>query len=100
MEQDNKPTNRKLNSVLFIIVATVANLVIMIALFVLLAVLYGRFIAPRINQEASQVIIVFIFFFSVAGSYFFYHLFVKWLSKKVDMDKYFDPIFSFKRRRK
>ena len=85
---------------LFIIAATVANLVIMLALFVLLAFVYGRLLARFFNQEAGQIIIVIIFFLSVAGSYFFYHFFVKSLSKRIDMDKYFDPIFKFRGRRR
>lgn len=101
MEQEqNRPINKKLNSVLFIIGATVLNLALMIALFILLAVLYARFLAPFLNQGASQLIIVFIFFLSVIGSYFFYHLFIKWLSKRVDMEKYFDPIFKFSSRKR
>ena len=99
-EKSSRPVNRKLNSLLFIIGATALNLVIMVSLFAILALIYGRFLASNFDQEASQIIIVLIFFLSVAGSYFFYHFFVKWLSHRVDMEKYFDPIFRFKGRKK
>ncbi len=92
--QNNRTINKKLNSVFFIIGATVLNLVIMIGIFILLTILYGRFLAPHLaNQTSGQIILVFIFFISVIGSYVFYHLFIKWISNKIDMEKYFDPIF-------
>ncbi|MGI9255378.1 MAG: hypothetical protein ACR2PY_00415 [Salinispira sp.] len=93
-KQINRTINKKLNSVFFIIGATVLNLVIMIGIFILLTILYGRFLAPHLaNQTSGQIILVFIFFISVIGSYVFYHLFIKWISNKIDMEKYFDPIF-------
>ncbi len=88
-----KNGKKKLNSVLFVLVATLVNLLVMIAVFLLLSMLYGSFLAPQFSQAAGQVAVILIFFISVVTSYFFYHFFVKWLSKRIDMDRYFDPIF-------
>ncbi len=93
-EKTDISTGRKrVNSLLFILGATVANVILMIALFLLLSFLYGRLLARYVGQNFSQIMIVLIFFLSVATSYFCYHFLIKWLSEKVDMDRYFDPVF-------
>lgn len=99
-EQSGKKMNKKLNSVLFILGATVVNVGIMIAMLLLLATLYARFLSGVFGQGGAQVALIIIFFLSVASSYLFYHLFIKWLSKRVDMDKYFDPIFRIGARKR
>lgn len=99
-EKSGRKMNKKLNSVLFILGATVVNVGIMIAMLLLLATLYARFLSGVFGQGGAQVALIVIFFVSVASSYLFYHLFIKWLSKKVDMDKYFDPIFRIGARKR
>lgn len=73
--------------------ATVVNVVLMVAIFVLLFWLYGTLIAPRVSPQATSYILIVLFVASIALTYFIYHRLVKWISKKWDLDEYFDPIF-------
>lgn len=97
--QNGKQPKRKLNTVLFILGATVANVAVMLAIWFLLTFLYARFLSGFFNQSVSTVIIVLIIFISMISSYFFYHFFVRWLGKKVDMERYFDPIVQIKSKK-
>lgn len=85
--------NKKANTVLFMIGATVANVVIMVAIFAILFVLYGRFVAPAVSPELTQIMLIVVFIGSIALTYFIYHRIIKWLSAKYDLDKHFEPIF-------
>jgi len=85
--------NKRLNTVLFILGATVTNLLIMAILaaggFLLLSVLPFGSSAPGIKS----MLMIVVFFGAIVGSFFIYHAIVKAISKRVDMDKYFHPIF-------
>ena len=85
--------NKKANTVLFILGATVANVVIMIVIFLGLFVLFGRLIAPSLSPQVNQSIMLVLFIGSIVATYFIYHRLVKWLSAKYDLEQYFDPIF-------
>lgn len=85
--------NKRLNTALFILGATVVNLLVMAILavggFLLLSVL-------PIGESASglrSLLMIVVFFGAIVGSFFIYHAIVKAVSKRVDMDKYFHPIF-------
>ena len=90
--------NKKANTVLFMLGATVFNVVTMVAIFVVLFLLYGRFLATYISPQVGQVIIIVLFIGSIALTYFIYHRLIRWISNKWNLDDYFDPIFS--RRKK
>lgn len=95
-----KTPNRKLNSVLFVLGATVMNILVMIGAFAILFMLHIRFLAPLVSQDLSLWITVGILIVSILMSYFLYHLFIKWFSRRVDMEKYFDPLFRVGGRKK
>lgn len=90
--------NKKANTILFMVGATVFNVVVMIAIFVVMFLLYGRFFAAVISPQIGQIIIIVLFIGSIALTYFIYHRVIKWISNKWDLDEHFDPIFS--RRKK
>jgi hypothetical protein len=89
--------NKKANTILFVLGATVVNVLVMIVIFLVLFILYGRFIAQAISPQVNQIIILVLFVGSIVATYFIYHRMVKWISAKWDMEKYFDPIFRRKR---
>jgi hypothetical protein len=89
-----------MNTVVFILGATVVNMVLMIALFLLTFVLFGIFIAPRLPPAVNSVFILVLFVLSVVGTYFVYHKIVAFLSTRVELEKYFDPIFKSKKKRR
>jgi cytochrome b subunit of formate dehydrogenase len=91
--------NRKLNSVLFILGATVVNIVLMVGLVILFLLLYGQFLSPLFSETVSQIAIVLILFSAVALTYFLYHLFIKWLPAGSIWIGYFDPLFRIGRKK-
>ncbi len=90
--------NRKMNTVLFVLGATVVNVLLMVVLFLILFVLFARFVAPAMAPEAGQFVLLALLLVSIAGTYFIYHRLIVVLQQKVDMEKYFDPIFGKRRR--
>ncbi len=85
--------NKKANTVLFVLGATVVNVVMMLAIFLVLFVLYGKFLSPLIPDQIDQIMMLVLFIGSIVLTYFIYHRMIKFFSNKIDMDKYFDPIF-------
>jgi membrane associated rhomboid family serine protease len=90
--------NKKLNTFLFILGATVVNLLIVIALFLLLLFLFVQFLAPLLAEEVAMWGTIFTFVVAVALSFIIYQALIKQLTKRIDMNKYFDPIFAPRRR--
>jgi hypothetical protein len=91
----NKEMNKKVNTLLFVLGATLFNILVTIIVFValLLAAL------KLLPESASAGTIPFVFIASLAASFFIYNKTLKIIMKKVDMDKYFDPIFKARRRK-
>ena len=90
--------NKRVNTVLFVIGASIVNVVIMLILFLGLFVLFARFLAPSLSPGVNQLIMVLIFVASIAVTYFIYHRLVKLLSQRINMDAYFDPIFGKRKK--
>ena len=84
--------NKKANTALFVLGATVFNLVIMALLFfvplILLSLIFGERLAGVFG-----VLSIVLFFAALVGSFFVYGFVMKKVSARVDMDKYFEPIF-------
>jgi cytochrome c biogenesis protein CcdA len=85
--------NKRTNTVLFLIGATVFNLLVMFALIVVLLVAIGALFRDSLSPNLMAILMVVIFIGSIAASFLIYSRVIKWLSRKVDMDKYFMPIF-------
>jgi len=90
--------NKKTNTLLFIIGATIANIIIMAILFFLGFFIASRFLSQDAPPNVILIVFMLIFICSVMGSFLIYHRIIKLISKKIDMEKYFHPIF--KRRSK
>ena len=90
--------NKKLNTALFIIGASILNVLLMVILMTLgLAVI--SLIAPtNISPTIASVLFILVFLLAVAGSFFAYHKGIKLLATKINMDKYFHPIFNSRKR--
>jgi len=92
--------NKKLNTVYFMLAATVLNLLILILLAVILGVSIGTLYQKlNINSEGfSLAAVIFILFGSIAGTFFLYSKIVKWAMNKWNLEQYLDPLFRRKRR--
>ncbi|MFQ3619346.1 MAG: hypothetical protein SNJ78_00230 [Spirochaetales bacterium] len=85
--------NKKFNTVLFILGATVVNMILMILLFLIAFILYASFIARYLPPEVNAILLLGLFVVSIVGTYFLYHRIMRYLSSKVEWEKYFAPLF-------
>ena len=89
--------NKKANTVLFLLGATVFNLLLMFLLIVIFLVLISAIFKESLSPNILSILMIVVFIGSIAASFFIYGRVVKWLSRKIDMDKYFIPLFRRKR---
>ena len=85
--------NKRVNTLLFILGATIANIIMMMVVFLVMFFVFGRFVAPHIPPNVGAYILMGLFVVSIVVTYFIYHRVVKKLSEKYDLEKYFGPIF-------
>ena len=85
--------NKKLNTLFFIIGATVLNLLIMLFLMLISLTLVGVIFKGNLNPNILSVLMMVIFLGSIIGAFVIYSWLVKRIAKKIDMDKYFLPLF-------
>ncbi|MDR0601207.1 MAG: leader peptide processing enzyme [Treponema sp.] len=89
--------NKKANTLVFILGATVFNILVTVICFIVLFVLYARFLAGLLPESAAAWGFPVIFIASIALSFVVYRLILKLVLKRVDVEKYFDPIFGKRR---
>ena len=91
--------NKKVNTLLFILGATLFNVIVTILCFFALSLLYTKTIMPLIPEESGSRGWGFtlIFIAAITVSFLVYRFVLKLLLKKIAIDKYFDPIFSRKK---
>jgi membrane protein implicated in regulation of membrane protease activity len=85
--------NKKTNTFLFILGATLFNIVVTIISLLLLLMIYARFIMSHLPEGAQAWSLVLVFIASIAISFVVYRFTLKILLKKIQIDKYLDPIF-------
>jgi fumarate reductase subunit D len=88
-----KEMNKKVNTLLFVLGATVLNILITIIIFI---VLFFACVG-LLPEDVAGNALPFIFIAALVASFFIYNAVLKIVTKKVDMDKYFDPIFKIRR---
>jgi hypothetical protein len=89
--------NKRVNTVLFLLGATVFNLLVMFIIIVLFLVLLSVIFKGSLNPNVLSVLMIVVFIGSIAASFFIYGRLVKWISRRVNMEKYFLPLFRRKR---
>ena len=86
--------NKKANTVIFILVASVFNIILTVLCLIVLLLIFGKFIFPLLSENSAAWALPVMFVTSIVASALIYRLIIKVLIKKVDVEKYFDPIFS------
>jgi hypothetical protein len=56
--------------------------------------IYSNFLFGRVSESVAAWVLPLFFAGAIAASFFIYRLAIKILMKKIDMEKYFDPIFA------
>ena len=92
--------SKKTNTLLFILLGTLFNVIITVTFFLLFLIIYSKFLYGRLNESAAAWVLPVFFVGAIVVSFLIYRLAIKILVKKVDMEKYFDPIFGRKPPRK
>ena len=90
--------NKKLNTALFIVGASILNVILMIIFITIGMVILSKIIPENTSPTLISVLFILVFLLSVAGSFFVYHKSIRILAGKINMDKYFHPIFNSKKR--
>jgi lysylphosphatidylglycerol synthetase-like protein (DUF2156 family) len=85
--------NKKVNTLLFILCATLFNVIVASISFLILAVLYAKFLIPIIPESGYSWAFTLIFLAAIAISIFVYRLVLKYFLNKIDIEQYFDPLF-------
>jgi phosphoglycerol transferase MdoB-like AlkP superfamily enzyme len=92
--------SKKTNTLLFILGGTIFNVFVTIICFLLFLIIYSRFLYGHVSESVAAWLLPVFFAGAIAASFFIYRLAIKILVKKVDMEKYFDPIFVRRRKGK
>ena len=81
--------------ILFILipVLVMANVITMLVILLLGIMRIGRLLSETAQESIGSVLFILLFFISIGGSFVIYNRIIKFISKKIDMDKYFHPIF-------
>jgi len=93
--------NKKLNTLVFFLVATALNIVLVFVLAIAVFIPYAAFVAPLLTgslRTINLIALVVIVVGAMAGSFPIYRWIVARFQKKVDMEKYFDPIVKTRSR--
>ena len=90
--------NKKANTTLFILGATLFTILVTVLSFLLLLVVYAKFIMRFLSEGIQAWSFPVIFIAAITVSFAVYHVVLKLILKKISMEKYFDPIFGGKSR--
>jgi hypothetical protein len=89
--------SKKSNTLWFILGATVFNILVTIICFMVLLVLFIRFFAPALPESGAAWGLPVVFIGAIAIAFVLYRVILKKLMTKIDVEKYFDPIFGRRR---
>ena len=89
--------SKKTNTFLFILGGTIFNILVTIISFLVFLIIYSRFLFSLLPESAMPWVIPVIFTVSILVSFIVYRVVLNKIMKKVDMEKYFDPIFKSRR---
>jgi len=90
--------NKKVNTILFILGATVFNIIVTVLSFVLLLIIYAKTLMRILPEGAQSWSFPFIFIVALAVAFLAYRYILRFLITKIEIEKYFDPIFVNKHR--
>ena len=89
--------NKKVNTLLFVLCATLFNIIITILGFAVLMLFYIKLIIPLLPEDVQVWGFPIIFIAAIVISFIVYRFVIKLLIKKVRVEDYFDPIFRNKK---
>jgi hypothetical protein len=91
--------NKKVNTILFILGATVFNIIVTVLSFLLLLIIYAKTLMRILPEVAQSWSFPFIFIAALGIAFFAYRYILRFLISRIEIEKYFDPIFVSKHRK-
>jgi len=91
--------NKKVNTLLFILCATLFNIFIALVSFIIFTLLYIRFLMMRMPEASRSWAFTSIFLVAIGISFLVYRVVLKHLINKIEIEKYFDPLFVRKHKK-
>jgi membrane protein YdbS with pleckstrin-like domain len=83
---------KKANTLLFILGATVANVLLTLISFAVFYLAYALLLAPRLPPDSVIWCLAALFLVALVVSFVVYQKLIRLFVKKVDVKKYFDPL--------
>lgn len=90
--------NKKTNTAIFMVLATLLNLALLCVFFIIGFVLVGLFLNANPDSSMASVLILLVFLVSIILSFFIYSKVVKWINNRYNLEDKLDPIFGKKNR--
>jgi hypothetical protein len=90
--------NKKVNTILFVLCATLFNILITVMSFLLLLTVYANFIIRLLPESTQAWAFPLIIMASLAVAFLVYRSVIRFLVKKIEIEEYFAPIFARKNR--
>jgi len=91
--------NKKVNTILFVLGATLFNILVTVLVFFALLLVYAKCIMPFVPESANGWAFPLIFIAAIAAAFVVYRYALRFLLKKIEVEKYFDPLFVGRRRK-
>jgi hypothetical protein len=82
--------SKKTNTLLFILIATAANILLALVSFFMLYLPYALWIAPRLPPSSVIWVLALLFLIALVISFIVYQALLKLFMKKVDVRKHFE----------
>lgn len=89
--------SKKSNTIWFMLVATILNILLMLILFLVCFILITRFVDP--NSALVPLWLGLSFLVSIGGSFWLYSVIIKWMTKRFDLEEKLAPLFTRKRKK-
>lgn len=88
--------SKKLNTLLFLAIATLFNVVVIFVVFIAGFILLGRFVLPVVSAIIGQILLIVLFCSSLVIGYIVYSRMLKWVISRYDANKFIEPLFKRK----
>ncbi|MDC7218550.1 MAG: hypothetical protein PQJ59_01320 [Spirochaetales bacterium] len=80
--------NKTVNTILFMVAATLLNLILISLIFLVLIYLFSQILSEESGTHVVTITYLFSIFVAVGGGFFLYHKIIGWINKKWPMDRY------------
>lgn len=91
--------SKKTNSIVFMLLATLLNLVLLVIFFFIGLLLVSLYASAYPESGLTPVLMILVFLLAIGGSFVIYSKLIKWANKKFALEDKLDPLFTPKRHR-